>query len=528
MPTVIQTNISSLNAQRNLNKAQSALGTSLQRLSSGLRINSAKDDAAGLAISNKFTTQTRGLGVAIRNANDGISYAQTTESALDEITTSLQRMRDLAVQSANASNSSSDRQSLQAEVGQLVDEINRIAETTTFNGKKVANGSAGAQTFQVGANAGETVKVSGVDARASALGSQQGQVQSTFTSIGNGGGGTVSTLTTFSVAVAGNTVADVLSAANGGTLTATSSANLKDTTSADYGRGMAKDLAARINTLRETGTRGLEDMYATAKTTVDYSDMAMSATSGFAGTAVGVSSAYVGSGSLANGAIKINGVDIGPVTVKEKDADGSLVNAINAKSGTTGVQASVDSEGRLSLTASDGRDIMLVTADATTSKLMFAGGDASGSATLAALDARKTGDLTLSANRTLSGDISVGGTATTADTGKTNVQAVGSIQNADISTVSGANTTIKAIDSALSQVDSYRAGLGAVQNRFESTIRNLSAVSESLSAANSRIKDADFAAESANLSKNQVLQQAGNSILAQANALPQQALSLLG
>lgn len=180
------------------------------------------------------------------------------------------------------------------------------------------------------------------------------------------------------------------------------------------------------------------------------------------------------------------------------------------------------------MTASDGRDIMLVTADATTSKLMFAGGDASGSATLAALDARKTGDLTLSANRTLSGDISVGGTATTADTGKTNVQAVGSIQNADISTVSGANTTIKAIDSALSQVDSYRAGLGAVQNRFESTIRNLSAVSESLSAANSRIKDADFAAESANLSKNQVLQQAGNSILAQANALPQQALSLLG
>jgi len=524
MPTVIQTNISSLNAQRNLNKAQSALGTSLQRLSSGLRINSAKDDAAGLAISNKFTTQTRGLGVAIRNANDGISYAQTTESALDEITTSLQRMRDLAVQSANASNSASDRQSLQAEVSQLVDEINRIAETTTFNGKKVANGSAGAQSFQVGANAGETVKVSGVDARASALGSQQGQVQSTWTSIGNDTSGSVSNLTSFSVAVAGNTLADVMAAGNGGSVDAVAVSDLKDTRDADYGRGMAKDLAARINTLRAEGTRGLEDMYATAKTTFSYADIG-SAGMGTGSSAVAAASAYVAAGSLANGALNINGVDIGPVTVKEKDSDGALVNAINAKSGTTGVQAAVDSEGRLSLTASDGRDIVL-NANTATTNLVF-GGSTSGVTGGALSDARKTGDLTISANRTLSGDIGITG-GTDASATFSNVQAVGSVQNADISTVDGANTTIKAIDSALSQVDSYRAGLGAVQNRFESTIRNLSAVSESLSAANSRIKDADFAAESAALSKNQVLQQAGNSILAQANAQPQQALSLLG
>jgi len=518
MPTVIQTNISSLNAQRNLNKAQSALGTSLQRLSSGLRINSAKDDAAGLAISNKFTTQTRGLGVAIRNANDGISYAQTTESALDEITTSLQRMRDLAVQSANASNSASDRQSLQAEVGQLVDEINRIAETTTFNGKKVANGSAGAQTFQVGANAGETVKVSGVDARASALGSQQGQVQSTYTSVGNDAAGTVANVASFSVSVAGNTLADVTSAANGGSINSIAAADLKDTTKADYGRGMAKDLAARINTLRSSGTRGLEDTYATAKTTFSYQDLGTITGS----AAVAAGSAYVAAGSLANGNLSINGIDIGPVTVKEKDSDGALVNAINAKSGTTGVQASVDSEGRLSLTANDGRDIVLNTNSATTTNTLF-GGASGGLSGAAMSDVRKTGDLTLSSNRTITDPSSYA-----AATGKSNVQAVGSVQNADISTVDGANTTIKAIDSALSQVDSYRAGLGAVQNRFESTIRNLSAVSESLSAANSRIKDADFAAESANLSKNQVLQQAGNSILAQANALPQQALSLLG
>ena len=172
MPQIINTNISSLNAQRNLNKSQGSLQTSLQRLSSGLRINGAKDDAAGLAISNRFTTQIRGLNVAVRNANDGISFAQTTESALDEITTSLQRIRDLAVQSANDTNSAADRQSLQEEVDQLVSEIDRIAKTTTFNGNNVADGSLSSLSFQIGANAGETVAVDGVDARASALGSQ--------------------------------------------------------------------------------------------------------------------------------------------------------------------------------------------------------------------------------------------------------------------------------------------------------------------------------------------------------------------
>jgi flagellin len=520
MPTVITTNVASLNAQRNLSKAQSALGTSLQRLSSGLRINSAKDDAAGLAISNRFTTQTRGLNVAIRNANDGISYAQTTESALDEITTSLQRIRDLAVQSANDSNSSSDRQSLQAEVSQLVDEINRIAETTTFNGKKVANGSAGSQTFQIGANAGETVKVSGVDARASALGSQPGQTESTWKSIGNDTGGSVANLANFTVSVAGSTLANVLSADRGGSINAVAASELKDTTDADYGRGMAKDLAARINTLRQQETPGLEGVYATAKTTFSYADIG-SAGMATGSSAVAAASAYVAAGSLANGNLNINGVDIGPVTVLEKDADGALVNAINAKSSTTGVQASVDSEGRLTLTASDGRDIILNTNNATTTNVLF-GGASSGLTGATLSDVRKSGDLTLSANRTITAS-AAGYTAE-----ESNVQAKGTVQNVDISTKDGASTTIKAVDSALSQVDSYRAALGAVQNRFESTIRNLSAVSESLAAANSRIKDADFAAESANLSKNQVLSQAGNSILAQANAIPQQALSLLG
>ena len=179
----INTNVASLNAQNQLSKSQGMNDQALQRLSSGLRINGAKDDAAGLAISNRFTTQIRGLNVAVRNANDGISFAQTTESALDEITTSLQRIRDLAVQSANDTNSAADRQSLQEEVDQLVSEIDRIAKTTTFNGNNVADGSLSSLSFQIGANAGETVAVDGVDARASALGSQPGAVQSSIEDI---------------------------------------------------------------------------------------------------------------------------------------------------------------------------------------------------------------------------------------------------------------------------------------------------------------------------------------------------------
>ncbi|MDY6920623.1 MAG: flagellin [Pseudomonadota bacterium] len=513
MPQIINTNVSSINAQRNLNKSQSSLQTSLQRLSSGLRINSAKDDAAGLAISNRFTTQVRGLNVAVRNANDGISFAQTSESALDEITTSLQRIRDLAVQSANDTNSAADRQSLQEEVSQLVSEIDRIANTTTFNGNKVADGSISSLNFQIGANAGETVSVSGVDARASALGSQPGAVQSAASSLAAAAG---ASLGSFSITVGtGGTAVDVLSAANGGAINGSTAGALTDPTATDYGSGVAKSLAERINELRADGVEGLDGVYATAETTYDYQDVA----SGSA--ALSAASAYVGDGELANGDLTINGVDIGPVTIQEKDADGSLVSAINAKSATTGVTASVDENGRLSLTAEDGRDIVVTTQN-NAADTLFDGGD---NATVTDLSSDfKSGSVTISAQDT----IAALSNTTATDVTNANEQAVGTVANADITTVSGANITIESIDSALAQIDSFRAGLGAIQNRFESTIRNLSAVSESLSAANSRIRDADFAAETAKLSKNQVLQQAGISVLAQANALPQQALSLLG
>ena len=288
MPQIINTNISSINAQRNLNRSQGALQTSLQRLSSGLRINSAKDDAAGLAISNRFTTQVRGLNVAIRNANDGISFAQTTESALDEISTALQRMRDLSVQSANDTNSTSDRISLQAEVSQLVQEIDRIAKTTTFNNRPVLDGSSDKISFQIGANANQTVSVAGVDARSSALGRQPGVVQSTGNRVyldsaadagtqgvqeGANGATDIADFTVRLSSVANADAINIADAAYGGNLSSASMASLTDRTASDYGTGLAKTIAERINTIRKNGEASLQGVFATAKTVFRGSDV---------------------------------------------------------------------------------------------------------------------------------------------------------------------------------------------------------------------------------------------------------------
>lgn len=550
MPQIINTNISSLNAQRNLNKSQGALQTSLQRLSSGLRINSAKDDAAGLAISNRFTTQVRGLNVAVRNASDGISFAQTAEGALSEVTTALQRIRDLAVQSANDTNSASDRQSLQAEVDQLKSEINRIAETTTFNGNKILDGSSSALNFQIGANANQTVSVSGVDAKASSLGSQPGITQSTgdrvqvFDTDGGTQGiqesasltSTNQTISDFTVRLDSTATADAVNIADtayGGNISVDATSVLKDRTDDSYGSGLAKDVAARINDIRESGEESLQGVYATATTTFKGSDIQAA---DYTGTVDSTNAAdtNVGAGSLDNGDLVINGVDIGPVEFQANDADGSLRDAINAKSDITGVQATVNQNGELELTASDGRDIIVSTADAATTNDLFGGGDelTTDRFSAALADLRVTGRVTVTGTDTINfsggSNAIVGVDDLTVDGAEDNVQATGTIDNADVTTVAAANLTIEAVDSALSQIDAFRADLGAVQNRFESTIRNLSSVSEALSAANSRILDADFASETATLAKNQVLQQAGISVLAQANALPQQALSLLG
>jgi flagellin len=377
---VINTNILSLNAQRNLSASQSSLATALQRLSSGLRINSAKDDAAGLAISERFTAQIRGLNQAVRNANDGISLSQTAEGALVEVGNNLQRIRELAVQSANATNSDSDRASLQAEVDQLLSEIDRVANQTSFNGVKLLDGSFASAVFQVGANAGETITVAvSIDANVAAL------------------GGDVTT--------------------------------------------------------------------STAESDVAISDL----------------------GIVAAGSLTINAVDVGALsavgTTSQRVAQ--VVNAINGVSVQTGVNASYNATtGKIEL-LSDAAFTVGGTDDGTQTSFNGAGG-------LASTDTTVTGITTL-----------------------------------DVSSYAGATLAIQQIDAALTEVNSSRGTFGAVQNRFESVIANLTTTAENLTASRSRIRDADFAAETASLTRAQILQQAGIAILAQANAAPQNVLGLL-
>ena len=380
MAQVINTNIASLNAQRNLNSTQSSTATSLQRLSSGLRINSAKDDAAGLAISERFTSQIRGLNQAARNANDGISLAQTAEGALAEVTNNLQRVRELAIQSSNATNSQSDRDALQLEVGQLLNEIDRVADQTQFNGVKLLDGSFSGAVFQVGANSGETITLaSTVDANTAALG------------------------------------------------------NVTQASTSDFATGL-------------TG-------FATA---------------------------------IADGELVINGTSVGAIASAGSALEraGQLVNAINNVSAQSGVGATYNS-GTGEITLQSASNITI---------------------TGTGLDATITG-FTAAENATAS-----------ASTG---------IDTLSVSSFAGAQLAIDLVDSSLTSINSARANLGAIQNRFESVVTSLQTTSENLSASRSRIMDTDFAAETANLTRNQILQQAGTAMLSQANSAPQNVLGLL-
>ncbi len=568
MPQVINTNVTSLNAQRNLHKTQNALQTSMQRLSSGLRINSAKDDAAGLAISDRFIAQINGLNQASRNANDGISLAQTAEGALEETTNALQRMRTLAVQAANDTNSKSDRQAIQLEIDQLVSEINRIGKTTQFNGKNLLDGSDNEFSFQIGPNPEQMLSVKMSDMRASALGQQPGivQTESHRLAISGDAAGNVGITDVVSGAASGVAVklgdviidiaagaqdVDIAQARYGGNIIQYASGDLVDPLNLNYGEGTAKQIAERVNSIRklaETDANGqvvFEGVYASAKTEFTITDVSKNDSGDMPTSGAALNYSFVGQGTLANGDIKINGIDIGPVSISVNDADGSLVSAINAKSGTTGVSASINKNGQLSLTADDGRDIVLQVKQAA-ANLVFAGGGSSvnGSGNTAydyptgPLELRITGQVYYSAGDTISVDAGSANEAyagldssiTTTASGSAmlaNQAAVGTIENADVTTVEGANRLMNSVDSALEQVDSLRALLGAAQNRFEMTIRNLDNVAENLAAANSRIRDADFAKETTEMTRNQILQQAGTAMLSQANALTQNVMQLL-
>jgi flagellin len=615
MPQFINSNIASLNSQRALNSSQSDLSTSLERLSSGLRINSAKDDAAGLAISDRMTSQIRGMNQAVRNANDGISLAQTAEGALGSTSDNLQRIRELSIQSANATNSASDRKALNAEVNQLIEEIQRVGVSTQFNGQNLLDGSFQAAQFQVGANANQTINIGITGATTNLLGAYQ------------------------------STSTAVTSAAFDG-----DSFTINDT---------------EIGVSAATSAFGFTAASAAAKATAinsktDETGVTATATNSVTGDAP------LAGGALSNGELVINGVTIGAIAADAVAVTQgrSAATAINAVTNETGVSAVADaSTGALTLTAADGRDIAITTngTDATTRQaaiqniqnatgidatdgaaatgnevvtLTFAttvegsgtgitdndtialGGQtfefvtttgtgttsgsvevligAGGSAALsiAALDTAITAEtaagrnsittslasatnLTLTSNLlglntiaagaaiaettsinagaitngiaggTTAGDdadaVTTRGTLTLSSAenfslGGTDLALAGlasastsltKLESVDISTVAGANSAITVLDGALSQISTQQADLGAIQNRFSSTIDNLAASVENLSSARSQIRDADFAAETAELARNQILQQAGIAMLSQANSAPQNVLSLL-
>ena len=470
MAQVINTNIASLNAQRNLNSSQNALNTSLERLSSGLRINSAKDDSAGLAISERMTSQIRGLNQATRNANDGVSLAQTAEGAMGEIGNNLQRIRELAVQSANATNSASDRKALQAEVNQLVAEIDRVATQTDFNGTKLLDGSFTAQAFQVGANAGQTINIDQItSARSSALGKGTG-----FTLQNQAIGTVTGSATSLNLGV-GHSV-------NLGTLDSD-----------------AKSIAAAIN------NSGIAGLSATANAT----------------KAAGVTADASAVSVNGNATVTINNVAITVAATNNATSNvANALDAINAQSSVTGVRA-VDTGSGLDLIAQDGRNIDLAVAT----------GTATG-ATAVAFGLNATATTRSTINVSYSGQALGTNNAVTfsgaTGTINTNISDTGTALNAiDVSDVAGANATLASVDAALQTINSSRADLGAMQNRFSSVITNLQTNAENLSSSRSRIQDADFASETAALTRGQILQQAGVAMLAQANALPNNVLSLL-
>lgn len=495
MALTVNTNVASLNTQRNLNTSSNALNNSMQRLSTGSRINSAKDDAAGLQISNRLTSQINGLGVAVKNANDGISLAQTAEGALQQSTNILQRMRDLSLQSANGSNSTTERQALNQEVGQLKEELNRIAETTTFGGQKLLSGEFGSKQFQVGANANETIAVQVNSASARDIGANR-------VNLGGTGVGKA-------VLSAGAATPPPAAIGSGAALTITGPAGTAAT--ANIAAGSAAAAASAVNL--QSGKTGVS---ADARTGVELSSL---------GSAGNVSFSLTG--DAAGGAATINAVIADPSNLSD------LAAAVNAQSSKTGVTATLTSNNsKIEFVSEKGDDIVITS---------FNNSGATKTATLTALDydgaaaaavtitggavtdsARVSGNIRLDS----SGAFQVVSADATVATG-TSISTLAKVSDVNISTAGGAQNAISVIDAAIAGIDKNRASLGATQNRFENTISNLQNISENVSAARGRIQDTDFAAETAAMTKNQVLQQAGTAILAQANQLPQSVLSLL-
>ncbi|RRQ20932.1 flagellin N-terminal helical domain-containing protein [Thiohalobacter thiocyanaticus] len=471
MALIVNTNIASLNAQRNLTNSQSSQASALERLSSGLRINSAKDDAAGLAISERFSTQIRGLTQAARNANDGISLAQTAEGALGGLTESLQRIRELAIQSANATNSDSDRAALQGEVAELVEEINRVAQTTTFNGVNLLDGSFSSQVFQVGANANQTVSI---DSIANASTSVLGETD----------------ISSYAEVTTGSSTGPVLAGLSGMSINGVAVAD----TSRDAAAVADSINAASIDGVTATATNSQD---------IAFDDL-------------------IADGDAGDGySLSIDGNDLytdeqGAVTAQ------NVADAIDALEGYT----ATNNAGTLTIAKADGSnfDITQTITDADNTTAQTGTGFASTGTQYGGVEIASTSSEGIQFTGQAASDVQADFAATGAGAATTNTYVVSQM---DISTADGAQTAIQIADTALDEINSARAELGAVQNRFEAVVSNISVTNENLTASRSRILDADFAAETAELTRSQILQQAGVSALAQANSLPQLALSLL-
>ncbi len=633
MPQIINTNMASLNAQRNLDSSQTSLNQALQRLSSGMRINSAKDDAAGMAIADRMTSQIRGLNQASRNANDGISLAQTAEGALNEIGNNLQRLRELSVQSANATNSATDRASLQAEAAQLIAEVDRVASQTTFNNVALLDGSFSAKAFQVGANAGQTISISSIaSARTSQLGGVGTTTESTRTStvttaalaagdltlngqqVGASSAGAApgqSTASAFSIATAINAVSStsgVTATANitkvegiAATFFTGIAANTFSINGVNVGisapgttaAGQGANLAASINAISsQTGVNASASATtgALTLTAADGRDIQIGLNGSAADTnaatlaktqflaQTGLLTGNVGTQITGNGtagtitltatttdaiageSFTIQGVAF---TIANAGVGGATTTSVTSATAVTltydlaGTDAEVATAfasaiqnaigNSLTASALSGLSVArssavvtvtgssaLTSADAITGTAVAAGvtyvAPANASFTAATVASSRA---TITLKSSNADGIVVGGASvadaglTTGTTAATTVSSVSAISAVDISTVAGANSALAAIDGALATINSSRGSLGAYQNRFTSVIANIASTSENVTAARSRIQDADFAMETAALTRGQILQQAGTAMLAQANSLPNGVMALL-
>ncbi|MGP1718879.1 flagellin [Shewanella frigidimarina] len=469
MAISVNTNVTSMKAQNSLNGANGKLSMSMERLSSGLRINSAKDDAAGLQISNRLTSQINGIGVAVRNANDGISIAQTAEGAMQESTNILQRMRDLSLQSANGSNSTDDRTAMQKEMTALQTELTRISDTTSFGGQKLIDGSYGTQKFQVGANANETISVSISSVAANKIGNNGVSGASTEFGVEAATALTQTTATDAAFAVNGKTVG--VTALDGAATIAkninASGAGVKAESSVTTTiSGLAAGDDGVLSVVAEDGTLDSYDL-----ATYNGDAEALAADLGKAGYDVG----YDKDTSLISITAKnVNGIEIAGASTGAATLGSTVAGATNA---------AVSKTAELSLSSSD--------------KFTVTGG---------------------SVDEILGGGLTATGGAST----------LNKVSSIDIGTAQGAQDALDVIDAAIGGIDSQRADLGAVQNRMSFTINNLSNIQSNVSDARGRIMDVDFATETAELTKQQILSQTSSAMLAQANQLPQTALSLLG